>query len=126
MGGSLTRKILFWVHLSVGVSAGLVVLSMSVTGMMLAFEPQIAACAERSVQPVISPSPDTVRLILAVILDEIREARPAAKPTTFTLKSDPEASAAIGFGREGTLYINPYTGQVLGSGSKINSFFQSV
>ncbi len=38
----LVRKILFWSHLVAGVSAGLVILVMSATGVLLAFEKQVA------------------------------------------------------------------------------------
>ena len=45
------RKILFWVHLISGVSVGLVILFLSVTGMMLAFRPQIIAYVEKNPSP---------------------------------------------------------------------------
>ena len=48
-------------------------------------------------------------------------------PTAITIKSDPAAPAEIGFGRETTLFVNPYTGSVLGEGSpKVRSFFRGV
>ena len=44
-----------------------------------------------------------------------------------TLKSDPSMPAEIGFGREATLFVNPYTGAILGEGSqKTRAFFRSV
>ena len=37
------------------------------------------------------------------------------------------APAALGFGRESIVYLNPYTGEVLGEGSKgIRTFFRVV
>ena len=35
------RPVVFWLHLLVGVTAGTVIAFMSVTGVLLAFEPQI-------------------------------------------------------------------------------------
>jgi uncharacterized iron-regulated membrane protein len=35
------RKIIFWLHLPVGVIAGLVILNMCVTGVLLTYEKQI-------------------------------------------------------------------------------------
>ena len=40
------RKVLFWCHLATGVSAGVVILIMSVTGGLLAYEKQIIAWAD--------------------------------------------------------------------------------
>ena len=41
------RKILFWMHLCSGVSAGLVILMMSLTGVMLTYERQLLAFEDR-------------------------------------------------------------------------------
>ena len=35
------RKVLFWLHLSAGVLAGLIILMMSVTGVLLTYERQL-------------------------------------------------------------------------------------
>ncbi|CAN5799823.1 hypothetical protein BH23GEM5_BH23GEM5_06000 [soil metagenome] len=42
----LFRTVLFWCHLSVGVLAGVVVLVMSVTGVLLTYQRQITAWAD--------------------------------------------------------------------------------
>ena len=48
-------------------------------------------------------------------------------PFDFHLRSDPSAPAALGFGRESIVYINPYTGEILGEGTKgIRTFFRVV
>ena len=49
--GSLFRRILFWAHLSCGVSAGLIILLMSVTGVLLTYEHQMVERAARSARP---------------------------------------------------------------------------
>ena len=46
--GSLFRKILFWMHLSCGVVAGLLILLMSATGVLLTYERQMIDAAARS------------------------------------------------------------------------------
>ena len=40
------RKVLMWIHLCLGLSAGMVVLFLAATGMLLAFQPQVLAWAE--------------------------------------------------------------------------------
>jgi uncharacterized iron-regulated membrane protein len=119
------RKVLFWCHLSTGVVAGIVVLIMSVTGVLLMYEKQMTAWADRGYR-VAPPSSGAARLPVEVLLGKVREER-SALPSTFTLRSDPAAPAALGFGRESILYIDPYTGEVLGEGAKgIRSFFRAV
>jgi uncharacterized iron-regulated membrane protein len=119
------RKILFWLHLCTGVVAGIVVLIMSVTGVLLMYEKQITSWADRdySVTPLSSGG---TRLPVEALLSKVRENR-SALPSTLTLRSDPAEPAALGFGRESIVYVNPYTGEILGEGSKgIRSFFHVI
>lgn len=120
------RKIIFWCHLPVGVIAGLVILNMCVTGVLLTYEKQIISWADtRSYRSAPSES-GAQRLPVETLIARARESR-KGNPTAVTLKSDPSAPAEIAFGRETTLFVNPYTGAILGEGShKVRSFFRGV
>ncbi|HKS40090.1 MAG TPA: PepSY-associated TM helix domain-containing protein, partial [Blastocatellia bacterium] len=121
------RKVLFWCHLSAGVIAGLVILIMSITGALLAFQPQIERFADRDARTVQPPQGEAPRLSTQALFAKVREARPDLKPTGLTLQSDPTAAAAFALGRDGILYVNPYTGDVTGESAKgVRSFFQVV
>src|SRR5688572_10551660 len=115
------RKAFFWVHLSVGVVAGLVILIMSVTGVLLMYQRQITAWADGiSVQP---PAGAAARLPIETLLQKVGEVEKAA-PATVTLNSDPTKAVVFSFGREKTLFADPYTGAILGEGSKrVRAFF---
>lgn len=107
------RTVLFWLHLVSGVVAGLVILVMSLTGAALAFQPQLLAWAERDLQTVAAPAPGTERLPVEQLLAAARAAAPAgAKPSAVTLGSAPTAAAMVQLGREGRVYVNPYTAEV--------------
>ncbi len=119
------RTCLFWLHLAAGAAAGLVILVMSVTGAVLAFKPQILNHVDRKVR-VVEPAA-TPRLPLSQILAAAQAARPGVSAATLVLDRDPSASAAVGFGRDGTLYVNPYTGAVLGAGwADAQQFFRTT
>ena len=120
------RKIIFWCHLPVGVTAGIVILIMSVTGVLLAYEKQITSWADTRGYRAAPPAHETRHLPVETLAAKAREAR-GANPTAITLKSDPEAPAEIAFGRETSLFVNPYSGHVLGEGSqRARSFFRTV
>ena len=54
------RKIIFWCHLPVGAIAGVVILIMCVTGVLLAYEKQITLWADtRNYQT--APAPSSIR-----------------------------------------------------------------
>jgi uncharacterized iron-regulated membrane protein len=120
------RKIIFWIHLPVGVIAGVVILIMCVTGVLLSFEKQIVSWADTRGYRSAPPSAETRHLPVETLVAKAREAR-GADPTAVTLKSDPEAPAEVAFGRETTLFLNPYSGQVLGEGAtSVRSFFRTM
>lgn len=120
------RTVLFWIHLLLGVTAGAVILFMSVTGVLLAFEPQITEWLERD-RRLVTPPPEGRRLPVETLLARAREARPDARPSIVTLRSDPAASAVVSFGREdGALFLDPYRGTVLGGLSPVHDALHEI
>jgi len=120
------RKIIFWVHLPIGVAAGIVILIMCVTGVLLAYEKQIISWADTRHYRSAPPATNTQRLPIETLIAKARDAREGT-PTAVTIKSDPLAPAEIAFGRETTLFANPYTGSIYGQGSpKVRAFFRGV
>ena len=118
------RTVLFWLHLAGGVTAGLVILVMAATGAVLAFKPQILNQVDRKVRFVEPAGP---RLAPSLVLAAAQAVKPDAQPATLVFDRDPSASAAVGFGRDGTLYVNPYTGATLGTGSAgAQQFFRTT
>lgn len=120
------RKIIFWCHLPVGVIAGVVILIMCVTGVLLSYEKQITAWADTRGYRSAPPTPETQHLPVETLITKARESR-GETPTAVTMKSDPSAPAEIAFGRETTIFVNPYSGAILGEGSqKTRNFFRVV
>jgi uncharacterized iron-regulated membrane protein len=119
------RTVLFWTHLCAGVVAGLVILVMSVTGVLLTYEKQMVAWAEQL--PAASVPAAAERLPVESLLASARAARPEAAPTTVTIKANRQALVAVAFGREGQMLVNPYSGAVAGEGAvRLRAFFRSV
>jgi uncharacterized iron-regulated membrane protein len=119
------RKILFWLHLSTGSVMGIVILIMSVTGFLLAFERQIKVWADREYRfveiPVIAK-----RLPFDTLLKRVQRSE-GSQPTDVAVHPQPNASFEFSFGRERTIYVNPYSGVVLGSSSSaVRAFFGAV
>ncbi len=131
----LFRKALFWCHLTVGVTAGLIILIMSVTGVLLTYERQITYWADTRGYRVAPPSPDATRLSIEALLAKAREARAGATITTVTARSGATEPVAIGLagdpgagpGGGRAIFLDPYTGAILGEGSKrVRDFFRVV
>ena len=118
------RKVLFWTHLLVGCSMGLVVLMMSATGVLLTYQEQLIAWAERGYHAA-PPQPGALRLPVADLLAKLGAVE--GPPELLTWESDPTAPAVASWGRSKTLYVNPYTGEVVGSGAeRVREFFRDV
>ena len=111
------RKVIFWMHLTAGSTAGIVIFIMCVTGALLSFERQIVEFAERDAREVSSHS-GAPAISPQAVLEKVREARPDAKPSGISHTNDPNSAWAINLGREGQIYIDPYSGAILGEGNK--------
>ena len=121
----LLHKIIFWSHLLAGVVAGLVIFIMSFTGVILMYESQITEYIERDARRVI-PSADGKRLSYDELIARVRDVNSAARPAAIIVTSDPTASVAVNLGRENTVFVNPYTGQLLGGHSATHDFMHTV
>jgi len=120
------RRVIFWCHLTAGVTCGLVILVMCVTGALLAFQPQILSLLERHVRRVQPSRPRAERIPVSAMLDAAVHASDQP-PTGFSLESDEHAAASVTFGRDAIVYVDPYTGKVLGTGaSTARSLFQRL
>jgi uncharacterized iron-regulated membrane protein len=121
----MVRSTIFWIHLVCGVATGLVVLMMSVTGVILTYERQMLAWADRTSYP--APSAGARRLPLEELVATAKLHRPEFTPTTIMLRNEPDAPVVLGAGRSGSLYVDPYSGAVRDPGARgLRSFFAAV
>lgn len=117
------RKIFFWLHLTAGVLAGIVVLIMSLTGVLLMYEQQIIAWADREYR--VTPGTDDKPLPLETFLERVQQERGGA-PASVVLRSDPVLPVSLTFATN-TVFADPYTGKLLGEGSQgVRKFFRFV
>jgi uncharacterized iron-regulated membrane protein len=105
------RTLLFWIHLAAGTAAGLIILIMSFAGVVLAMKPQLVKAIDRRVR-VVEPR-DQPRIAASALVAAARTAKPGAAPVSLTVDRDPAASAAVAV-EGGTIYVDPYSGAVLG------------
>ena len=121
------RSVVFWLHLACGVVAGTVILIMSVTGALLTYQRQISAWADlRGYRS--EPRPEAQRLPADVLVSTLAESRPDLSPTTLVLRADRSAPASLAVGTGRQVFVNPYSGALLGEGNgqQIRTFFRVV
>ncbi len=106
----MLRRLFFWLHLIAGLLAGLIIGLKCLTGIALGFEKDLVAWAERDVRVVAVPR-DARPLPLADQIAAARAAREDKAPSGITLSASPTAALAVQFGRDDTVYVNPYTAE---------------
>lgn len=111
------RTVIFWLHLTAGLIAGSIVLIMSITGVLLMYEQQIVAWADRDLRPS-APPPGAARLGMERLLAGVIAERPGASPASVTVQAAPEEPVLVSLGREQSVYVDPFTGRVIGEGSQ--------
>ena len=104
-------------HLTAGLLAGVVIFIMCVTGALLAFERQTIEFFERDARWVQVPQ-GTERIGPEEALAEVLEAKPEAKPSAIAIRNESGAAWEITLGREGAVFVDPYTGEIAGESNK--------
>jgi uncharacterized iron-regulated membrane protein len=110
------RSFIFWPHLIAGVTAGLVIFLMCVTGVLLTYERQLIAWADSGFHSM-KPASDARPLTPDVLLRRLGDTHPDLTPTTVTIRSDEDAAVAVVAGQR-TLYVDRYSGAVVGEASR--------
>lgn len=108
------RVVLFWVHLSMGVSAGAVILLMSATGALLGFEKQAIALVDGT--PTAQPPAGGRALPLDALLQ--RAGVVPAAVSVISLRREPTAPVHVRFAERNrrSEWLDPYTGGALPRG----------
>ncbi len=111
----MTRNILFQIHWFLGITAGLVLAVMGVTGAALSFEPEILAALNRDRPAAVS----TPRLSGPQLIAQIERQRPDAKIGRITMANTPDEMTTVSYQlgsakRRHVERVDPYTGQLQG------------
>ena len=120
------RRVLFWMHLTAGVLASLLILFFSITGSLLAFERQIVAAADRSYgdAKVLSSGGPAVatETLLSAAVQQI-----PGPVQTITRFADSSAYMQLETDQHDVYLVDPYSGQVCGPASpRTRAFFLNV
>jgi len=115
----MTRSVLFQIHWFLGITAGLVLAIMGVTGATMSFENEIMAALSPGVVTVANPG--TPALAPDALVATASAQRGGLGVSGLNLSSDPGKAAQVFFdpapgkkGRGDSLYIDPYNGKLLG------------
>ena len=116
----MIRAVIFWLHLAVAAAAGVVILMLAATGVVLSLEETATGLAER--RYAVAAPEGAVRLSP----EEIAEAA-GFTATSLSYRSDPRAPVRVHEGQNRYARVDPYTGRVLATGpGGLERFFESV
>ncbi|KAB7888158.1 PepSY-associated TM helix domain-containing protein [Poseidonibacter ostreae] len=128
------KKIWFKIHLYLGLTAGIILMVMGITGAMISFQKEILWLVNKDSYIVkVSGQMQTEQQII----DNFRLKFPKANIRGLTVKNDPTSSAVVNIasnkkgkaGRRGiNYYINPYTSEILPNveGQKVFKFIEMI
>ncbi|MBV8518772.1 MAG: PepSY domain-containing protein [Acidobacteria bacterium] len=116
------RRALFWLHLAAGVVCGIVILIMSVTGVLLAFEREVVAAFDRTPRAAAHATPPLP--IDALLANSERALH--GTPTMLTIARDPSLPLEIGVGRERVVFVDRSSGATREGSRGVRRFFRVV
>ena len=108
------RTLIFWPHLVAGITAGVVILVMSVTGVLLTYERQLIAWSDSQYR---STAQAGNRLPVETLLQTIRTEHPDITASAVTVGAAADAPLIVAV-QQRTLYFDAYSGRLLGEGSQ--------
>lgn len=121
------KNIMGWLHLWLGLAAGLIILVVALTGSLLVFEDELENIVFKERHIVV---PSSERLSADELIHIAEEAFVKKKISRLIISSEPDQSAEVRAGKKGkamqVAYINPYNGKILYKGSYQKQFFQQV
>ena len=120
------RTLLFWTHLIVGVAAGLIILMMSLTGVVLTYESQINRWDQQEYKSQ-DQATRSEPLTLDELLLHIAEHTPDATPSAITIRHNHLEPAVVNVGGGISMFFDRYSGQPLGNSDRpTRRFLRSV
>ena len=127
----MIRAVVFRLHLTVAVAAGLVILMMAATGVILASEELVTGLAERRHRVTVPQAGEGERIAPEALVAAAEAWGAGAEPpfaaTSIEYRAGPDAAVRVHAGRERRVFVDPYTGGVLGGGAvRLEGFFESV
>jgi len=127
----IAKKIASQLHLWLGVSSGLVVFIVALTGCLLVFEEELEPVINKPFHIVQVPEKAN-RLPLDNLTAIASNAFPANKLSRIIIEKEEERTVLFGFGSGKkekeilTVAVNPYTGKIVGSRNEHDTFFEVV
>ncbi len=117
------KKVFRYLHLWLGLASGLVVLIVSITGCIYAFEKEIKSVVYKDILSVEKgATPQSLDKLLSVVKKEYR--KPGVK--NIFIPEDSTSSIQFNLKNKLSVFVNPYTGEITGTIHQDNSFFGTV
>src|SRR3546814_8089951 len=122
------RNAIFQLHWFFGITAGIVLAIVGVTGGILSFEDELLKALNPGVMTV---QPQGERLAPGELVEQVRRQRPGEEVVSLQFSADPADAAVVGFapkdgGRRGERrHLDPYTGELLGQ-PRHQAFFRTT
>jgi len=105
------RKLLFNLHLYFALVAGVFIAILGITGAIMAFEPELDHLMHPH-RSYVKPEGQPKSLVELAAIAQTQE-QPGQRPLAFQMSPSANIAWAVGF-RDGVVYVNQYTGEVLG------------
>jgi uncharacterized iron-regulated membrane protein len=125
--GATLRKVLFWSHLAVGLAAGVTILIMCATGVLMTYERQIQSFVNRAGLHSRPATTSSQPLPIENLVTRVRAAK-GIDPEYITVFSGHQQPVEVYLNPgTGSIYADAYTGAIIGAPSSATAvFFREV
>jgi len=118
------KKLIRKIHLILGLSSGIVVFIVAVTGCLYCFEKEIRQVIYRGLYELTATGNE--RAPISSVVELAKKSQPGKPVRSVTFPSEPDKSIQINFKNKTTVFVDPYQLQVLGELNMEKEFFGVV
>lgn len=119
------KNLWFQAHWLVGITAGIILVVVGVTGGLLSFEDEIQNWLNRDVRQVAVSA--AAPLSPTELLARVKAQQPEARIASLQFSGDPADAVRVNLGQQKTRYADPYTGRLIeGEGARGREFFRGT
>lgn len=115
-----TQKILYWIHVIGGLTAGSVLTVAALTGALLLFKPELDEVLNSGLLTV---RPGAATRPVDALLATARSVLPDDRPTLIRILDQPDATVSVMFASREIIYLDPSTGAVSGQRNYFSGLF---
>ncbi|HXF43051.1 MAG TPA: PepSY-associated TM helix domain-containing protein [Pyrinomonadaceae bacterium] len=118
------RRIIFWTHFAIGLTLGLIIVVLCVSGALLAFERQLIELADGDLKTSKNTDSSNKKFTVSELVSKLNEKE--IKPSSLTITNNAQSRIQVTAGQGAVFYLDQSSGEIFEAGKNIRQAMQTL